>query len=159
MVAVGHRPAPRLSSPAPGRWDGEAPPTAGVPVLRWRWLPWTAPRLRLGPAVRPQTRLEIGLCALFRCRREWPARALAERLARAPAGSDDNLGPLGRDATVVARPLGRGAAWEAVGDWVERGVLVEAPAVGPAPARTRVPVAESPVAAAEPRSWPARSPG
>src|SRR5438034_813556 len=59
-------------------------------ALWWRWMPWTAPRLRLSGTLRPQTRLELALCALYRCQRDCPVGALVDRLALAPAGSDDN---------------------------------------------------------------------
>src|SRR4051794_937680 len=92
---------PWAAPPGRLRARGGAPPLAAstADVLWWRWLPWTAPRVRLSARVRPQTPLELALCALFRCQREWPARALVVRLAQAPLGSDDNLARLGLTRT------------------------------------------------------------
>ena len=57
-----------------------AAPSAARRLL-WRWRPSTAPRLRLAAGVRPQSRLELVLCELFRCQREWTAPDLVARLA------------------------------------------------------------------------------
>jgi hypothetical protein len=95
--------------------------------LLWHWLPWTAPRLRLGPSIRPRTRLEISLLGLFRYQREWSAPALVARLALAPIGSDG-------DGTVLhSRPpggdmphVGRRATWRIVERWLAQELVVVA---------------------------------
>src|SRR4051812_5704286 len=81
-------------------------------ALWWRWMPWTAPRLRLTGSLRPQTRLELALTALYRCERDWPVGALVERLALAPAGSDDNTTLATATHPRARQYLGRGAAWD-----------------------------------------------
>jgi hypothetical protein len=135
MLAVADRPT--AASDRQGllaRAGREAPRSlSAAHVLWWRWLPVTTPRLRLGPAVRPGTRLEIALCALFRCRREWSARELVERLALAPAHSNETLALMGPLGAVPLRVLGRGPAWDAVRDWIERGLLSEVEATSPPP--------------------------
>ncbi|HEY7061322.1 MAG TPA: hypothetical protein VII06_07585 [Chloroflexota bacterium] len=103
-----------------GRPEHPARASAGH-ALWWRWMPWTTPCLRLGSGLRPQTRLELALTALYRCQRDWPVADLVERLAVAPAGGDDNTTLV----TAAHRHIGRGAAWDAVRDWLERGILVE----------------------------------
>lgn len=161
MVAVADRPVPASSDPSSSaRGRRAAPRPLDAPhALWWRWLPWAAPRLRLGPEARPRTRLELALCALFRCRREWPARELVERLALAPVGSDDTLALVGRRGPAPLRALGRGAAWDAVRDWLERGMVTEVESIDTAPARGLAPAVGGTVGQAETRSWPARSPG
>jgi hypothetical protein len=139
---------------------GDAPRRRAAHALWWRWLPWTAPRLRLGPQVRPQTRLELALCALFRCRREWPVRELVARLALAPAGSDDNLALVGSQEVASNVPaLGRGAAWEALDEWLERGMVLEVEPARRAARRHDAPAARDSREQCGVRSWPARSPG
>ena len=153
MAVIAHRPASRPveaagASARPAGAGGRAPY-----ALRWRWLPWTAPRLTLGPNLRPQTRLELALCALFRCQTQWSAAALVERLGRAPEGSDDSLALV---AGTGSRCIGPGAAWDAVEDWLERGVLAQVLLTRRVPASS---TAAAPRAShAEPRASAARFP-
>src|SRR5919199_1457925 len=135
MAAVAHRPFGLSADAAVANARPEGVHAQAINVLRWRWLPWTAPRLVLSPNVRPQTRLELALCALFRCQVEWSAAGLVERLAQGPVGSDDNLGLVG---STGVRRLGRGAAWDVVREWLERGVLAEVQPAPRAPAAGRV---------------------
>ncbi len=105
----------------PLSWSAARPRRKLLTAVRWR----TTPTLRLGRAVRPQCRLELALCALYRCQREWSAEALVARLALAPPGAD---GAEGRpsDALPPRRArLGRSAARRAVERWVVRGVLLQ----------------------------------
>ncbi|HZR99686.1 MAG TPA: hypothetical protein VFE37_13320 [Chloroflexota bacterium] len=115
--------------------------------------------MRLGARVRPQTRLELALCALFRCQREWPAGALVARLAEAPRGSDDNRALDGRPCAGPLRPLGRGAAWDALSDWLARGLVVECAPARRALVPGTVAASRDVIADAGATAEPARSPG
>lgn len=176
MVALADRPvgvsgAPTGSAPerrvATGRGGAAAPAAWGrasggerAPHAYWRrWRPWAAPRVRLGACVRPQTRLELALCALFRCQREWPAGALVARLADAPRGSDDNRALDGRPCAGPLRPLGRGAAWDALSDWLARGLVVECAPARRALVPGTVAASRDVIADAGATAEPARSPG
>ena len=102
--------APVSFSGALGSRDSSPPSVSTAGVLWWRWLPWTAPRVQLGALVRPQTRLELALCALFRCRREWPAGALAARPGAGTRGERRQLWPgrpNRRQRPAAARSRGR----------------------------------------------------
>ncbi len=111
------------SFPRPG-----ARPAPGARLARrvgwrhwlWRCWPAAAPRLRLAPRVRPQSRPEIALCALFSCQREWSAPELVARLAWAPA-------PDAAPARGEPARLGGQAAWRLLAEWLARGVLTVAP--------------------------------
>jgi hypothetical protein len=153
MAAVAHRPLalPRDGASARARRALSSRARAAH-VVWWRWLPWTAPRLALGRNVRPQTRLELALCALFRCQVEWPASRLVERLAQAPLGSDDNLALVGSSGGRSLAHLGRGAAWDAVQEWLERGLVAEVRGASPAPAQGRATALPGEVRLAEPRT-------
>ncbi len=88
----------------------------------WRWLPWTAPRVRLSRPVRPLSRTELTACELFRCQPDWSAPALAARLARAPSTVD--VAALGfASAGDPPRAIGWDGAWDLLDDWLERGVV------------------------------------
>jgi hypothetical protein len=128
-------------------------------ALWGRWLPWTAPRLALGPNVRPRTRLELALCALFRCQAEWPASRLIERLAQAPLDSDDNLELVGSTDARRRMSLGRGAAWDVLRDWLEQGMVTQVPPACSASARSTAVLQSRAATAGDSRPWPAHYPG
>jgi len=126
-------------------------------ALWWRWMPWTAPRLRLAHGLCPRTRLDLALTALYRCQHDWPVGALVERLALAPAGSDDNMALVTATHSRAAQKLGRGAAWDAVRDWLERGVLVEVDARAGGPIEAKVPAGAHPASSSEHSALSART--
>jgi hypothetical protein len=95
-----------------------------APRLGWPRPTAPAPRLALAPAVRPQCRLEMALCALFRCQREWTVPELVARLALAPSGSDRPDGRTTAGAGELPACLGQSAAARAVERCVAQGLLV-----------------------------------
>jgi hypothetical protein len=94
----------------------------------WRCLPRQAPRVRLAPALRPQSRLELALCEAFRCQPSWSTEALAERLALAPSGSELASTVL---ENYAAPPLGRTAARAILRRWIDEGRLLAGRAATP----------------------------
>src|SRR5262249_50702588 len=103
-----------------------AAPSRALPLARWRWSPWPAPGVCRGAAIVPATRLEVALCELLRCRRQWRLTELAHRLAQAPLGSDRAAnGHVPPGSGSVPR-VGAAIAWQAVERWLARGVLVPA---------------------------------
>src|SRR3954468_19095970 len=89
--------------------------------------------LRLAPRVRPQSRLELALCAAFRCQPVWWATALVDRLAFAPADSASGLATQNGSLPSADALLGRDAARRALEIWLARGLLAEATPTDPAP--------------------------
>jgi hypothetical protein len=107
-----------------------------------------------------RSRLELALGALFRRRREWSAGELVERLALAPAGSDTSLRLVGCDVAASSAPtLGRGVAWEAVREWLERGMIVQVAAARREPGPQSAAAARDSREQAEGHTWPARAAG
>ena len=101
-----------------------AAPSRALPLARWCWLPWTAPRVRLGAAIVPDTRLEVALCELLRCRREWRVTELAQRLALAPVGSDGAAYSHVTPGSGRVPRVGATSAWRVVERWLARGLLI-----------------------------------
>jgi hypothetical protein len=96
--------------------------------LLQRWPLWCIPprepRLRLGAAVRPQSPLELRLCELFRCQREWSEKALLAQVARARAAPERQGGTFLPVPDAPDQRLGRAAARQVLAQWVAQGVLV-----------------------------------
>src|SRR6266511_1763186 len=124
--ATASLPAQAPSTAARARADGaySAAPSRALPLARWRWLPWTAPRVCLGAALVPDTRLEVALCELLRCRRQWPLTALAQRLALAPLGSDGAAYAHVTTGSASVSRVREATAWRAIERWLARGLLV-----------------------------------
>jgi hypothetical protein len=95
-------------------------------LQRWpRWcIPSREPRLRIGAPVRPQSPLELMLCELFRCQREWSEKALVAQVARARAGSERQGGTFPPIPDAPDQLLGRAAARQVLEQWVAQGVLI-----------------------------------
>jgi hypothetical protein len=119
-------PAQAPSAAARPRADGgyRAAPSRALPLARWRFFPWTAPRVCLGAAIVPDTRLEVALCELLRCRREWRLTELALRLSLAPLGSDGAAYAHVTPGSGSVPRVGAANAWRTVERWLACGVLV-----------------------------------
>ena len=89
-----------------------------------RWISPTEARLRLSARVRPQSPLELMLCDLFRCQREWSAKALVAQLAQARAGSERQGSTSLPVADAPDKPLAPAAARQVLERWIAQGVLV-----------------------------------
>lgn len=99
-----------------------------APARAWAWwrpLDRGSMSVCLAPVI-PGTRLEIALCALFRCQCEWPLDALVARLALAPADSADGSVPYVPPGQQPAPRLGTTAARRAVHGWLRQGTLLTA---------------------------------
>jgi hypothetical protein len=122
--------APSFQGPCTMEPRTSAVAAAPLRRLLQRWLRWCIlsrqPRLRLGAPVRPQSPLELMLCELFRCQREWSEKALVAQLARARAGSERQGGTFPPVPDALDQPLGRAAARQVLEQWVAQGVLIPA---------------------------------